>query len=297
MSLSLVKYVGSKAGLLAAHPELFPLPAHGGTVLVPFLGGGSVVAHYRARLCHVIASDINARLVNAHACVRSSVDLVIEQIEDIARDWRRTLEPLAGDERDLAGRTFYEEQRRKLNEPRGDGDSYALAARFLFIVRAGFNGLYRENDSGECTTAYGKPGPRADLVQADKLRAYADAVQGVEFLHEDFAVTCARARSGWAIVSDAPYEATFTDYCGGDWSARQPGLPGVGPVNDRERLAAMLVYLDAIGARWTNHDADTPTTRSLYARWPMKQVSRRGNVNSDGEDRDDVTEGLWRNWT
>lgn len=296
MSLALTKYVGSKLGLLAVHPGLFPTPDHGCPVAVPFVGGGSLAAHYGARGIRVIASDINARAINTHSCVRGAPEIVIEQLEDIARDWRKAVEPLGGDERDAAGRVFFEEQRGKLNDPRGDGDSYTLAARFLFIVRAGFNGLYRENAIGDCTTAYGKPGPRADLVQADKLRAYADAVQGVEFLCEDFAVTCARARSGWAVVCDAPYEGTFTGYCGGDWSAKQPGLPGLSAMNDRERLAAMLVYLDAIGARWTNHDADTPTTRSLYAKWPVVEVSRKGNVNSDAEDRGNVTELLWRNW-
>lgn len=296
MSLSLVKYVGSKLGLLAAHPGLFPLPDHGGAVALPFVGGGSVAAWYAARSCRVIASDINPRLVNAHDRVRSSVDLVIEQLEDIVRDWRRILEPCDDRDREIVGRVFFEEQRRKLVDPHGDGDAYTLAARFLFVVRAGFNGLYRENAAGECTTAYGKPAPTADLVQADKLRAYAAAVQGVEFLCEDFAVTCGRARPGWAAYLDSPYEGTFTGYAGGDWSAAQPSLPGMGAVNDRDRLAAMLAYLDTIGVRWSNSDADRPTTRSLYARWRFDPVSRAGTVNSNGDDRGAVAEGLWRNW-
>ena len=61
-------------------------------------------------------------------------------------------------------------------------------------------------------------------------------------------------------------------------------------------LAAMLVYLDAIGVRFSNSDADTATTRRLYSRWTLESVSRSGNVNSNGEDRGAVTEGLWRNW-
>jgi len=288
----LVKFVGSKLGILAAHPAQFPVPDYGCPVAVPFVGGGSVAACYASRGHRVIASDINARLVNAHEEIRRDPEAVIAILGRLVGEHRDTLIAAGDGEEHVAGRAFFESERARLDE----GGDALMAARFLFVIRAGFNGLYRENAAGECTTAYGKPGANVDLVQADKLRAYSAAVQTVRFLHEDFAVTCARARGGWAVVCDAPYEGTFTDYCGGEWRASQPGLPGMATGNDRERLAAMLVYLDAIGARWTNHDADTSTTRSLYSRWPVVEVRRQGTVNSDAEGRGDVTELLWRNW-
>lgn len=295
----LTKYVGNKAALLAASPGLFPLPGHGGSVAVPFVGGGSVPAFYAARGCKVIASDINPRLVNAHLEVQRDVDLVIGSLNWITDAWRKAVDGLDPDLRDEAGKAFFEANRTALNtgaEQAGYKHSAFAAARMLFVIRAGFNGLYRENAAGECTTAYGKPEPTRDLVQADKLRAYSAAVQGVEFLCEDFAVTCGRARPGWAMYGDSPYEGTFTGYAGGDWSAAQASLPGMGRTSERERLAAMLVYLDAIGVRFSNSDADTATTRRLYSRWTLESVSRSGNVNSNGEDRGAVTEGLWRNW-
>lgn len=299
MTPSLTKYVGSKVDLLDALPGLFPLPDHGGGAAVPFVGGGSVAASYAARGHRVIASDINSRLVGAHVEVQRDVDLVIGSLNWIVDAWRKALDGLEGDERDVAGRGFFEGHRTALNteaEQPGHKHSAFAAARMLFVIRAGFNGLWRENAAGECTTAYGKPEPTRDLVQPDKLRAYSAAIQGVEFLCEDFAVTCGRARSGWAVYLDSPYEGTFTGYAGGDWNASQACLPGMGRVSERERLAAMLVYLDAIGARWSNSDADCATTRRLYARWWRESVSRSGRVNSDGESRGAVSEGLWRNW-
>jgi len=285
---SIARYVGSKVDLLGARPDLFPMPAHGGGVAVPFLGGGSVAAFYAARGHRVIASDINARLVNAHVRVRDDAETTICTLGYIAGTLRDD-EKRGG----LDGaRTFFESMRGKLD----DGDATLRAARFLFILRAGFNGLYRENEAGECTTAYGKPKPTKDLVQADRLRAYSAAIQGVEFLCEDFAITCARALPGWAAYLDSPYEGTYTGYAGGDWSANQASLPGMGRKSERERLAAMLVYLDGIGARFSNSDSDSSTTRRLYERWRFESVSRSGQVNSNGEDRGTVNEGLWRNW-
>ena len=300
MTPTLVKYVGSKAGFLEDHAGLLPMPAPGGAVAVTFTGGGSIAAHYRARGCRVIASDINPRLIGAHVEIQRDVDLVIGSLNWITDAWRKAIDGLEGDERDAAGRVFFETHRAALSAGTG-GEGYKhsafAAARFLFILRAGFNGLYRENSTAECTTAYGKPGPGVDLVQADKLRAYSAAVQGIEFLCEDFAVTCGRCRPGWVASLDSPYEGTFTGYAAGDWDAKQASLPGMGGTSDRERLAAMLVYLDAIGVRWANHDADTAATRRLYERWSFTPIQRAGNVNSNGDDRGSVQEGLWRNWT
>lgn len=292
MTPTLVKYVGSKAGFLEDHAGLLPMPAPGGGVAVTFTGGGSIAAHYRARGCRVVASDINQRLINTHVEIQRAPDDVVVLLREIEAEWRSVVTE-AGDGADVAGRGFFEDQRGRLDL----GSPERRAARFLFILRAGFNGLYRENSTGDCTTAYGKPGPGIDLVQADKLRAYSAAVRGIEFLCEDFAVTCGRCRPGWVASLDSPYEGTFTGYAGGDWDAKQISLPGMGGTSDRERLAAMLVYLDAIGVRWANHDADTAATRRLYERWSFKPIQRAGNVNSNGDDRGSVQEGLWRNWT
>lgn len=289
--LALAKYVGSKLWLLAARPDRFPLPDPNGAVAVPFLGGGSVAAHYGARGIRVVASDINPRLVNAHREVQRDDQAVAYGLDMIVEGWRAKLTALPPEERDTAGRLFFEGVRAKLDE----GEPWFQAARFLFVIRAGFNGLWRENGDGVCNVAYGKPKLTRDLVGAEGLRAYAAAIRGVELHHEDFAITCARARPGWASYLDAPYSGTFTDYCGGDWEDPPPALPGLGKPSDRERLAAMLVYLDAIGVRCTWSDAITQATQRLFARWPVEVVSRKGTVSCDGAARDDVAEGLWTN--
>lgn len=285
---ALTKFVGSKAALLAARPDVFPMPTNG-AVALPFLGGGSVAAWYASRGCKVIASDINARLVNAHREVQRDPALVAGILGEIVAAWRRMVTE-AGDRADVVGRELYESERARLD----DVHPATNAARFLFIVRAGFNGLYRENASGECTTAYGKPEPTRDLVQADKLQAYSAAVQGVEFLCEDFAVTMARARPGWASYADPPYQGTFDGYAGGDWDAAQAELPGMGVVNDRVRLAEMLRYHRAIGVRSAVSDSLCAVTERLYSPMRLEVVQRSGQVNSNGGDRGAVDEGFWR---
>lgn len=292
MTPKLTKFVGAKNWLIEGHAACLPMPAHGAAVALPFLGAGSVAAFYRGRGCRVTASDLNSRLVNAHQAVQQNVSDVIGRLCGIENAWRAVVKPLPeGKEQDVEGRIFFERVRDRVDE----GPPPAQAASLLFIIRAGFNGLLRENVAGAITTAYGKPKLHRDLVAAEELRAYAAAIQGVEFLHEDFAVTCGRARGGWASYLDSPYQGTFVGYCGGDWEAAQETLPGVAPVNDRRRLTAMLDYLDAVGVRFALSDSDSTVTRSLYRRWNINVLSRRGTINSDGEDRGDVPELLVSN--
>lgn len=291
--VSLCKYVGSKVWLLAAHADRLPMPAAGGAVALPFVGAGSVAAHYGSRRVRVVASDINARLIEAHIAVRDDVEGVIGELEFIVRCWRSALSANSSDP-DSAGRVFFEAERDKLNA--GRGSAIARAARLLFAVRAGFNGLWRENKKGMCNVPYGKPKDSRDLVGAKTLREYAAAVAGVEFLHEDFEVTLATAQAGWVAYLDPPYSGTFVGYCGGQWADTPPALLGFGAFSDRERLVARLRSLDAMDVRWTLSDADTPTTRHLYAPWPRVVLSRKGTVSCDGDGRQDQPEILVSNW-
>lgn len=294
MSHSLTKYVGSKCWLVENHGGRLPMPVAGGAVALPFVGGGSLAAEYARRGCRVIASDINARLVNAHVAVRDGVEDVISRLSGWVNAWRAALRRVPEAEHDEEGRLFFERVRDRVDE----GESAERAASLLFVLRAGFNGLLRTNAAGALNAAYGKPELTRDLVGAEKLRAYAAAIQGVAFFHEDFAVTCARARSGWVSVLDPPYQGTFDGYAGGDWDAAQETLPGLGPVNDRVRLARMLDYLDAIGVRFGLSDSDNRVTRSLYRRWGTNThvLYRSGTVNSDGDDRGWVPELYLTNW-
>lgn len=291
MTASLTKYVGSKLWLIDSQPGLLPMPAPGREAIVPFTGGGSVVAHYAAQGVSVIASDINPRLVNAHVCVQRDVESVIANLTVLQDGLRARRGEAPEGEEDVFGREFFENVRAEVGSL-----GVVDAARFLFVSRAGFNGLWRENEAGECNVAYGKVGPNRDLVQADKLREYAAAIRDVGFRCEDFAVTCAAAGYGDVAYLDSPYQGTFTGYSGGNWDARQVSLPGMGARSDRERLADLLVDLDARGVRFSNSDALTPATRQLYRRWSLTEAKRPGNVNSNGEGRDAVPEGLWRNW-
>lgn len=277
---SLVKWTGGKAALVEARPDLFPLDV--ARVHLPFIGGGAPFFMRYAGRKNVTISDANPRLVNLYQQVRTFPDHVASRLEELVAAYESW--------RDVdAQRSFFESQRAALDID--TGMLTTAAARFLFILRWGFNGLYRENGAGVCNTPHGDGKPKR--VDRDHLRACSKALAHAEIRHEDFVDTLNRARVGDFVYVDPPYAplsktASFTGYVkGGEW--------GVGE-RDRIRLVGSLPYLYMQGVRFVVSDSDTPENREAYKQWQVETVEmpRRGNCRADK--RGPVTELVVRSW-
>jgi len=295
VTLALSKYAGSHAWLVEQRPDLFPLPAPGCAARVPFAGAGSPIFGIYAPYRPLAVSDKNERLINAWMQVRDDVEGVIERLHYLARE-RCGFDTLERDAFDAEGRQHFERVRAELDT----GGPSDRAACMLFVLRSAYNGLWRVNLDGACNSPYGKPDATTDLVRALDLRRMSELLQGVEIRCEGFEATLAPAVAGDATYLDPPFQGTHTAFCSdhGEWEAKQATLPGLGEQSARERLADMLHGLDRRGVRWTLSDADTPTTRHLYAGWQMEIVWRQNSVTCKGERRGDAApEGLWRNWS
>lgn len=298
MTLAISKYAGSHAWLVESQPKLFPRPDPGRGVVLPFIGAGSPFFGLYADVRPVVLSDKNPRLINVYQCLRDDCWKVECELGRLTMWWREAIEngkpETTSHDR---GRAFFEDVRAALD----DGGEVLRAARMLFVLRAGYNGLWRVNGDGQCNAPYGKPKTDKDLVRVDDLRRMSAMLQGVTVLCEDFEQTLFRAEDGDAVYLDCPFDGTHVAYCEGseEWSQdpRQSVLPGMPEPNARKRLASALYDLHQSGIRWSLSDADTPVTRDLYAGWPMERIDRRNSITCKAEDRSEAAfEGLWRNW-
>lgn len=124
----LLKWVGGKTQLL---PELLKrVPADFDVYHEPFLGGGAMFFALRPKVA--ILSDINAELVNVYQVVARDVEGLI-----------RALKLHRYDEAYYYGvRAQDREETFRLLSP------VTRAARFIFINKTGYNGLWRVNSRG-----------------------------------------------------------------------------------------------------------------------------------------------------
>ena len=70
---------------------------------------------------------------------------------------------------------YYYQIREKFNNT----DNKIRTVYFLFLMKAGFNGVYRENSKGKFNVPFGKK--EYIRIDYDKLKHISDLIQNVEF--------------------------------------------------------------------------------------------------------------------
>ncbi len=258
-----VKWVGGKTQLL---PELLSFaPKEFGVYHEPFLGGGALFFALQPK--KAVLGDFNRRLINAYECVRHHYTHVVATM----RTFKRTAD-------------CYYEQRSILNK---EGYLHAAnpdaAARFIFLNKTCFNGLWRENNSGEFNVPYG--GDRSGKFLDEKaLLDCSIAMRGdVIVKADDFGSVQFRAAAGDLVYFDPPYipvtVTSFVDYTADGFGAKE-----------HLRLRNIALDLKERGVHVMLSNADTPIVRELYKDFALHEVQARRSVNSNGKGRGKVGE-------
>ena len=260
-----LKWAGGKRQLL---PELVPrCPAQFGSYYEPFMGSAALFFALRSegRLARAHLSDANPHLAQVYQALADDVDAVIAELKTHPYDKDHYYEVRAWDVDTLS--------------------PAARAARFLYINRAGFNGLYRENRKGQCNVPFGRyTNPR--ICNEETLRAAATALRGVSLRQVDFEAAVARAKAGDFVYFDPPYvplspTASFTSYSRGGFD--EP---------EQRRLAALFSRLAGRGVQVLLSNSDAPLVHELYGEHRIERVSVRRAINSKADRRGAISEVL-----
>ena len=146
-----VKWVGGKRQLLdvlnAAAPVASRLLA-GSRYFEPFIGGGALLFSRLPGIATI--SDINPELVNCYQIIKDDVDGLIRSL----RTQKNTEEH------------FYKVRAKAPSSM----TPVQRASRFIYLNKTCFNGLYRENKSGQFNAPYGRYA-NPSIVDEPNLRA------------------------------------------------------------------------------------------------------------------------------
>lgn len=257
-----LNWAGGKRWLVASHPELVQLTDRE-RLIEPFLGSGAVFFHVGPS--KALLSDANVDLVDAFTAVRDDAAGVLLRLQQY---------------KDLHSRENYYLVR--------DGDkprhSAARAARFIYLNRTCFNGLYRVNLKGEFNVPMGS---KATVVLPDDdFAAWAVALTGAELVAQDFELTVAEAGEGDVLYVDPPYTVqhnnnNFVKYNEHIFSWA-----------DQVRLADALHAASGRGARIFVSNADHPSVRALYESpiWTPISLARASRLAASSDHRRMTTE-------
>jgi DNA adenine methylase len=264
-----LKWAGGKAQLLEQFEPFFPPSIR--SYSEPFLGGGAVFFHLKARFPKMRAAlrDNNAELINCYQVVRDGVVELMDRLDQHLQEFRAQGEPY-----------YY-----KVRGQHKLSGTHERAARMIFLNKTCYNGLWRVNGRGQFNVPIGSYRPeKVSLYDRANLLAASRSLQEVDLAVQDFGETLVAAKANDFVYVDPPYyplsrTANFTSYTQEDFGQAE-----------QTRLAELFTQAAQRGAQLMLSNSDTPLTRQLYAGFILQTVQARRAVNCDGAKRGRISE-------
>ncbi|HBT97787.1 MAG TPA: DNA adenine methylase [Desulfobulbaceae bacterium] len=269
-----IKCQGIKSKLVPWIKTIIPTD-FAGVWVEPFLGSGVVAFNVRPR--RALLTDSNPHLINFYQAVAGG-----RITADIAKAYLKK----EGDELLRSEGEHYYLIRERFNR---HGDPLD----FLFLNRAGFNGMIRFNRRGEFNIPFcRKPNrfaPAYITKIGNQIQAVADvcAWRGYEFRCQDYAQTIAEAGTGDLIYCDPPYIGRHTDYFNA-WDEGQ-----------ESRLGKLLAATEAKFILSTWHSNEFRSNQFISSTWKGYHIMTREHfyhVGAKEENRNPVLEALVTNF-
>ena len=253
-----VKWAGGKRTLV---PDILQVvPKTFNTYYEPFLGGGAVFFGLAGRIRNAVLSDLNAELMLTYRMIQTSPDAVIEVLEEHQRKHSKA---------------HYIGTRK---EGHCEQDSVKLAARFIYLNKSCYNGLYRVNKSNQFNVpmgAYKNP----VICDRKNLLAVSKVLQKAILQIQSFDQITPSA--GDLVYCDPPYDETFTQYTDKGFTR-----------SDQESLRKACDVWIRSGAYVIVSSSDTEFIRKTWNGYRIVEVKAAKNISCKGNERTKVSELL-----
>lgn len=243
-----LKWAGGKGRMIG---HIIPrMPSKIKTYYEPFIGGGAVFFELarQKRFERAVIADCNEELINTYRAIKNNIDALVRELQEGNYKYDR--------ENYLRVRAIVPK----------DLSNIERAARFVFLMRTCFNGLYRVNSkTGAFNVPFGKyKNPK--ICDEPNLRAISTTLQNVEILAIDFEKAVEDAKPGDVAYFDPPYVPTsktskFTAYSMAGFTEA-----------DHRRLAACFSKLSSEGVCCVLSNSFAPLAVELYEKYGITEV-------------------------
>lgn len=226
-----IKWAGGKRSIMNELTARMPIEYS--AYIEPFLGGGAVFFSILPDVASL--SDYNADLVTTYNIVKTSPYELIDMLETHKTNNSKEY--------------FY-----NIRAQQDLTDPMEIAARFVYLNRTCFNGLYRVNRSGGFNVPYGSY-KSPDITQKAAILACSAALKTIPISHHSYDEITPTV--GDFVYFDPPYypedEAYFTSYTKYGFAK-----------DDHIRLRDFAVELCDRGVQVMLSNSNTPTIMELY---------------------------------
>lgn len=237
----------------------------------PFVGAGALFFSLRPK--SAVLSDINEELINVYLCVRDDLEAVIDELS-----------------RHENSEEYYYEIRSWDRDPAFPQRPAAQrAARFIFLNRTCFNGLYRVNSKGHFNVPFGRY-LRPRIIDEENLLACRELLRHADIRRGSFEAIEEELQHGDFVYLDPPYvplstTASFTSYYKDGFST-----------GSQLRLREFCERISERGAKFLLSNSDTDLVREEYSDFNIDSVLAARAVNSNASKRGKISELVVRNF-
>lgn len=169
-----IRWAGSKKRVLNEMLEFFKRDKE--NYIEPFLGSGVVMLnvlnnnntlHYR----NFYVNDINTNIINFYKTLKSKPKILIRELLELSEKYN--IKDIKSKE------AMYYEIRNKFNNSDDNKSIY-----FYFLMKVGFNGVYRENKLGKFNVPFGRK--EKFIVQENNLLYISKLIKNVKFYNLNY---------------------------------------------------------------------------------------------------------------
>jgi DNA adenine methylase len=194
-----LKWAGGKHRLVHVLQKYLPLQIYGyDTYIEPFVGAGAMVIHLLNsgfRFKRIIINDLNSDLMNTYRIIQQQPHELLKHLERIKLKYNGYFTP-------EDKKNCYLEQRDSFNA--GSNSLAGHSALFIFLNKAGFNGLFRVNAQNKFNVPFGE-GKELSFFNTDNILAVHRLLQRIKIVSEDFAGISRFTYGKTFIYLDPPY--------------------------------------------------------------------------------------------
>lgn len=275
-----VKWVGGKRQLLSEIDSR--LPSQIDAYFEPFLGGGALFFHLAHKIKEAHLSDMNEDLITAYDAIRLAPDKLIYELSQHKNTQEHFQQIRDVDRHD---------------EYKWEWTPIQKAARFIYLNKTCFNGLYRVNASGHFNVPFGRyDNPK--IVDVENIYAcnsvlsnpcisistqsYCDSLKQIQ--------TCVSSGKNVFVYLDPPYipisvSSSFTSYTKDGFT-----------MNDQLALKQYCDTLTSMGVKWMQSNSAAPVISTMYSGYKIDTVAVQRKVSASSTSRNVVRETIITNY-
>jgi DNA adenine methylase len=258
-----LKVTGGKRKLV---PEILKvLPPSFNTYHEPFAGGMALFFALQPK--KAVLSDLNDKLINVYKVIRDDVEALVKKLKRYRNE----------------SEFYYKVRARNFDV----GTPVERAADYIYVNKVCFNGLFRENLSGQFNVPFGKY-DNPTICDEVNLRLVSQALKSVTLLHASFAKRMLTPKAGDLVYADPPYlpiskTSNFTTFLAGGFGKE-----------DQIKLRDLALDLKKRKVHVVLSHSNADYIRGLYSSpyFTITEVQAARAVNSDGAGRGKITELL-----